>query len=169
MSETPQQYTARILAYADKQDPWAVLSSTAHKLRVWVDGHTREELMRQPGPSRWSVAQIIAHLADSELVAGWRLRSVLAQDAIPLQPFDQNVWADTFRYAEIEAAESLRLFEENRRANLALLRRVDPRLHDNHGMHAERGRETVTHLLRLYAGHDLNHLSQIESVLSGNA
>jgi hypothetical protein len=164
--ETPQQYIARILAFAENQEPWTVLSSTADRLRELVGGRTREELMRQPDPSRWSVAQILAHLADAEVVAAWRVRSILAHDGIALQPFDQNAWEAAFRYAEVEAVDSLRLFEENRRATLSLLRRVDPLLHANHGMHAERGRETITHLLRLYAGHDLNHLSQVERLIA---
>ncbi|CAN5786333.1 hypothetical protein BH18ACI5_BH18ACI5_29430 [soil metagenome] len=166
--ETPQQYTARILAFADNHEPWTVLSSTTDRLRALIDGRSREELMRQPEPSRWSVAQIMAHLADAEVVAAWRLRSIIAYDGIALQPFDQNAWEAAFNYAEVEATDSLRLFKENRRANLSLLRRIDPRLQANHGIHAERGRETITHLLRLYAGHDLNHLSQIESLLSGS-
>ncbi|MEO5896834.1 MAG: DinB family protein [Vicinamibacterales bacterium] len=164
--ETPQQYTARILAFADDQDPRTVLSSTADRLRAFIEGRSRDELMRQPEPSRWSVAQIMAHLADAEVVAAWRLRSIIAHDGIALQPFDQNAWEAAFNYAEVEATDSLRLFEENRRANLSLLRRIDPRLHANHGMHAERGRETITHLLRLYAGHDLNHLSQVERLVA---
>ena len=61
---------------------------------------------------------------------------------------------------------SLDLFEANRRANLRLLRAVDPALHDNFGMHGERGRESIAHLIRLNAGHDLNHLGQVERLLS---
>ncbi|MBA3297361.1 MAG: hypothetical protein H0U19_10530, partial [Acidobacteria bacterium] len=50
-------------------------------------------------------------------------------------------------------------------ATLALLRRVDQGLHANHGLHAERGEESVEYLVRLYAGHDLNHVAQIERLL----
>src|SRR5215207_10495321 len=165
MLETPQEYTARILSYSAGLDPWMVLSSTADRLRGLIEGWTREELSRAPGPSRWSVVEIIAHLADAEIVAAWRFRSILAQDAVPLQPYDQNAWADAFRYAEVELVDSLRLFEVNRTATLALVRRVEPARHSHHGMHAERGRESITHMLHLYAGHDLNHLSQVERLL----
>ncbi|MEO6212628.1 MAG: DinB family protein [Vicinamibacterales bacterium] len=164
-AETPQDYTARILSFADNQEPWTVLSSTAARLRSLIAGRTRDQLSRTPDPSRWSVAQILAHLADSELVAGWRWRSILAQDGVLLQPYDQNTWADTFRYGDVDASESLQLFDINRAANLSVLQRVDPALHANHGLHAERGRETIHHLVRLYAGHDLNHLSQIERLV----
>src|SRR5690349_4161793 len=100
MAETFEEYTARLLSYSAGQDPWVVLSSTGDRLRGLIEGRSREELSRAPGPGRWSVAQILAHLADAEVVAAWRLRSVLAQDAVALQPFDQNVWAEAFRYAE---------------------------------------------------------------------
>src|SRR5215210_3838250 len=160
--ESPQDYTARLLSYSNGMDPWAVLSSTADRLSGLIEGRTRDQLSRSPGPSRWSVTEIIAHLADSAVVAAWRFRSILAHDAIALQPFDQNAWADAFRYGQVDAAESLQLFAVNRTATLALLRRVDPARHSHHGLHAERGRESIEHLLHLYAGHDLNHLSQVE-------
>jgi hypothetical protein len=134
-------------------------------LRELTAGRSREELARTPDPSRWSVVQILAHLADAEIVGAWRFRSVLAADGVPLQPYDQKIWADTFRYANTDPVASLQLFEVNRAATLSLLRRVDPALHANHGLHAERGTETVDHLVRLYAGHDLNHLSQIERLV----
>lgn len=162
MIETPEAYTARIISQLAGRDPWQVLSSTPARLRELVAGRTREELGRTPDPPRWSVVQILAHLADSEVVGAWRFRSVLAADGVALQAYDQNAWASTFRYAETDPSASLELFEVNRRATLSLLGRVDPALHANHGMHAERGKETIEHLVRLYAGHDLNHLGQVE-------
>jgi uncharacterized damage-inducible protein DinB len=121
---------------------------------------------RQPAPGKWSAAQIIAHLADSEIVASYRLRLILAHDGVAVQPFDQEEWARNLRYEATDPLESVELFDAARVANLRLLHRVDPRRHDNHGVHAERGRETVTHLIRLYAGHDLNHLGQIERIVA---
>ena len=165
MHETPEAYISRILSNVGEHEPLQILGSTAGRLRTAIEGHTREELSRTPDPARWSALQILAHLADAEVVAAWRIRSILAADGVPLQPFDQNTWAAAFRYAESDPFESLQLFEANRAATLSLLGRVNPALHANHGMHAERGKETITHLLRLYAGHDLNHLAQIEKLL----
>ena len=162
--ETPQHYIDRILGNVGEEDPWQVLESTAARLRALTAGRTRAELAASPDPSRWSVVQILAHLADAEVVAGWRLRSILAADGVPIQAFDQDRWAAAFKYAEVDPGESLDLFEASRRANLSLLRRVDPALHAHHGLHAERGKETITHLVRLYAGHDLNHLRQVEAL-----
>ena len=165
-NETPQAYTARLLGNVGEADPWTVISSTARRLRDLIAGRTVEELSRTPDPSKWTVVQILAHLADAEVVAGWRFRSILAWDGIPLQPFDQDAWATIFRYAETDPFESCQLFEVNRASLLALLERVDRERHANHGMHAERGRETIEHLIRIYAGHDLNHLRQIEALVA---
>ena len=164
-----QAYTQRILANLKGRDPLDVLSSTAGRLRELTAGRTRDDLARKPDPSRWSVVQIVAHLADSEVVGAWRFRSVIASDGVALQPYDQNAWATTFRYEETDPFESIGLFETVRSSTLSLLRRVDPALHANYGMHAERGKESIEHLIRLYAGHDLNHLSQIEGLVNARA
>jgi hypothetical protein len=165
MNETVQQYIARILSNVGDADPWEVLISTPSRLRQLVEGITENELTRKPAPGRWSVVEILAHLADCEVVAGWRLRSILATSGTTLQPFDQDRWAEVFKYDETPSGESLNLFEASRSGNLRLLRSVDPALLDNFGMHEERGRESVAHLIRLNAGHDLNHLRQIEGLL----
>lgn len=165
MRETPQEYTERILANIGKRDPWAQLDATPRRLRALTTGASAKELTYSPSPDRWSTAQILAHLGDAEIVAAWRLRSILAHDGVELQAFDQNAWASTFRYEGVDPAESLALFEVLRSSNLQLLRRVDSALHQNSGMHQERGKESVTHLVRLYAGHDLNHLAQIARLL----
>lgn len=164
-NETAQDYISRILGNVGSEDPWRVLQSTPGRLRQLTDAKSAAELAATPDPGRWSVVQILAHLADAEVVAGWRIRSILAADGVPIQPFDQDRWAATFKYADADPGESLDLFEASRTSNLSLLRRVDPALHANHGLHAERGKETITHLIRLYAGHDLNHLAQIEALL----
>jgi len=164
--ETPQDYTKRILGNIGERDPWAQLEATPKRLRALTTAASAKELAFSPSRDRWSTAQILAHLSDAEVVAAWRLRSILARDGIELQAFDQNAWASTFQYERADAAESLALFEVLRSANLRLLRTVDPALHQNAGMHQERGRESVVHLVRLYAGHDLNHLGQIERLLA---
>ena len=166
MTETPQAYTARILSNLAGRDPMQILASTPSRLGELIDGRTLDELARTPDPSRWSVAQILAHLADAEIVGAWRFRSILASDGVPVQAYDQDVWADTFRYADVDPHASLHLFEVNRAATLSLLARVDPALRANHGMHAERGKETIEHLARMYAGHDLNHLAQVERLIA---
>jgi hypothetical protein len=169
MGETPQQYTTRILSNVADRDPWEVLASTASRLRQLVDGRPDHALGRRPAPGRWSAGEILAHLADCEVVMGWRLRSILATSGAALQPFDQDRWAEALRYQSAPAAESLDLFEVSRRSNVRLFRMADPTMMENFGLHQERGRETVAHLVRLMAGHDVNHLRQIEELLAARS
>ena len=166
MHETPQEYTARLLSLVGTDDPVTILSTTPRRLRELIAGRTIEELARKPDPTKWSVVQILAHLADTELVGGWRFRSVLASDGIPLQAYDQNAWAEAFRYEDADPFESCEAFEALRMRLLWLLKRVDRKLYANYGLHAERGREPVDHLIRLYAGHDVNHLRQLERLVA---
>ena len=109
---------------------------------------------------------VLRALFDPEIVGAWRIRSVLASNGAALQPYDQDRWAATFRYAAADPFESIDLFRAVRANTLSLLRRVDSALYENYGVHGERGRETVSHIVRLYAGHDRNHLGQIERLLA---
>jgi hypothetical protein len=142
-----------------------VLQATPDRLRTIVRTTSPATLGRQPAPGKWSPSQIIAHLADAEIVGSYRIRMILAHDGVAIQAFDQDEWATNLAYEATDPEESVDLFAATRIANLRLLRRVDPRLHENYGMHSERGRETVSHLIRLYAGHDLNHLGQLERIV----
>lgn len=160
-AETPADYTARLIGYLGEQDPWEILATTPERLRSIVRETPDAILRRSPEPGRWSPARIITHLADGEVVLGYRFRLILARDGVAVHGFDQDEWATHLAYDTADLEEQLSLFAAARRANLGLLRRVDPRLHRNVGMHNERGPESVEHLIRLYAGHDLNHLLQL--------
>jgi hypothetical protein len=107
MNETFQEYAARILSLSAGQDPYAVLAQTPGRIGALLAGRSAQDLRWTPSPSRWSIAQVVAHLADAEIVGGYRF-----------------------------------------------------------GVHAERGKESVRHLISLYAGHDLNHLAQIERLIA---
>jgi len=165
-NETAQQYIARILAFSDGRDARAVLGSTADRLRGLVASAPPERWHDKPALDKWSAGAVLAHLADAEIVAGWRVRLILGQDGAPLQPFDQEVWADAFHYEDADVHESLATFSATRASLLSLLSRVETDRLAHHGMHAERGVETIDHLMRLYAGHDLNHLAQIERLVA---
>lgn len=164
--ETPQEYVQRILGNLKGQDPMEVLGGTARRLRRYVRDTPTEVLRCRPEPGRWSAVEIIAHLADIEIVMGWRFRLILAHDGVAVQAFDQDEWVRNLRYQDTDPAESVDQFEPARKANLQLLRRVDPSQLENHGVHPERGREPVALLIRLVAGHDLNHLAQLERVVA---
>jgi|SRR5215831_6374477 len=167
MQETPQQYTERILGYSAGKEPLRLQEAAPKKLAALVKGKKKQQLTRRPAPGKWSVAEILAHLADAEIVIAWRLRQVLASNGVPLQAYDQDVWATTFGYAKRDPKQSLESFRIVRQGNLALLKAAPKEAWDNYGQHQERGNETVSHIVRMVAGHDLNHLQQVEGILRG--
>jgi len=103
------------------------------------------------------------------VVLGWRLRLVLGSNGISIQPFDQDVWSSIFAYEHSDPKQSLEIFRTLRAANLELLKRVPKELWNNYGMHQERGKESVAHMVQMIAGHDLNHLRQIEEIAKNKA
>lgn len=167
MQETAQQYTARILSYSEGKEPLRLQAAAPKKLAALVKGKKKQQLTRRPAPGKWSVAEIMAHLADAELVVAWRLRQVLTSNGVALQAYDQDVWANTFNYARRDPRQSLESFRVLREGNLALLKAAPKQAWDNYGLHQERGNESVAHIVRMIAGHDLNHLQQVESILKG--
>jgi uncharacterized damage-inducible protein DinB len=164
MQETPQQYMQRILGYTDGREPLQVQRATPKKLATLTKRLNKKQLTRRPAPGKWSIAEILAHLADTELVAGWRMRLILGENGTPIKAFDQDVWADTFNYSRRDPKTSLETFRVLRENNLWLLKSIPKSLWENYGMHEERGRETISHVVRMFAGHDLNHLRQVEEI-----
>lgn len=165
MQETPQQYTQRMLGNIEGKEPLAVQRQTAGKLARLIRGLSKKQLARKPAPGKWSIAEILAHLADAEIVGAWRMRHIIGNSGQPIQAFDQNIWASTFDYAKRDAAKSLEAFRVLRENNLAMLKALPKELWENYGMHQERGKESIAHIVRMYAGHDLNHLAQVEKIV----
>ena len=165
MRETASQYTRRLLGYTGKADPLDLQRTAPKRLAALLDGRSKRELTRRPSAEGWSVAEIAAHMADAEVAVAWRLRQILSTDGVPIQAYDQDAWAATFDYAHRDPRQSLELFRVLRENNVALLRSVARKLWKNHGVHQERGNESITRVVRMVAGHDLNHLKQIERIL----
>jgi uncharacterized damage-inducible protein DinB len=164
MRETPQQYIARMLGLIDGKDPLKVQQATARRLAAAIKGLDKKKLNQRPAPDKWSITEILAHLADAELVGSWRMRSVLGQNGVPLQAFDQDAWASTFKYQKSDPKRSLETFRLLRENNLAMLKKLPKDLWENYGQHSERGQEKISHIVRMFAGHDLNHLGQVEQI-----
>jgi len=115
-----------------------------------------------PAPGKWSAAEIIAHLADCELVFAFRLRQTLAEDAPVIQPFDQDKWART--YTGVSAKQALETFTAMRGWNLRLIGLALPGAGDRPVTHPERGTMTFLTIVETMAGHDLNHLGQLKKI-----
>jgi len=162
MKETAQQYIQRITAHVDGKQPLAVLAATAKKLERLIKGVPAGKLRKRPAADKWSIGEIVAHLADAEIVIGFRLRMVLGAPGTPITAYDQDSWVTSGHYEKRDPRKSLELFRVVREANLALLKSLTAEQWKHYGMHSERGQETVEHIVRMTAGHDLNHLQQIE-------
>jgi tRNA-binding protein len=162
MSETFQEYAARLLSLSAGKDPMAILAGTPARIAALIAGRSAQDLQETSSAGRWSIAQIVAHLADAEVVGAYRVRMILGAPGTPLQAFDQDAWAYEMSYETRDPAASLALFTAVRAAQLQLVRGLDDDKLDRYGVHAERGQESVRYLLSLHAGHDLNHLAQIE-------
>lgn len=163
-AEHASAYTKAILELLGDKNPIAVLEQTLPVLRKALAGITPEEEKQREAPGKWSVRHVVQHLADSELVWSWRLRLVLAEDRPTLTGYDQDLWADRLGYDEADAARSMMEFSVVRNANLRLLHRATPQDLKRVGVHVERGDESVEHMMKLYAGHDLLHLNQINRI-----
>jgi hypothetical protein len=163
-AEHAAAYIQAILDLLGERDPMAVLSETPPALSRAIEGLSPQQLGQPERSGKWSIVQILQHLADSELVSSWRIRLILAQDRPPLTGYDQDLWADRLQYHQSDPSHAMELFMVLRRANVALLGRVSPSDLRRVGVHVERGEESVEHLRRLIAGHDLLHLRQIARV-----
>lgn len=161
------QYAQAVLGLVGGREPLAILRDTPAAAERAVAGLTPGQLRTPEAPGKWSIAQVLQHLADSDLVWGWRLRLILAQDRPTLTGYDQDLWADRLHYADADPAQALDQLRVLRRGNLWLLDRAAPGDLRRVGVHSERGEESVEHLCRLYAGHDLLHLGQIARVRAG--
>jgi hypothetical protein len=150
---------ARFLA--DDQ-PLAVLAATAARLESLARTIGPGRITTAPAPGKWSARDILAHLADCEIAFGFRLRQTLAEDNHTVQPFDQEKWAAP--YANLSAADALATFAALRRWNLALIRASLPIHAGKPVTHPERGAMTFSTIVETMAGHDLNHLAQLDRI-----
>src|SRR5579864_9252925 len=166
MNETPQEYIQRIMGILGGQKPLKIQADTPKKLGRLIQRASSAKLRKRPAPGKWSAGEILAHLADSEIVTGWRMRQILGAPGTPIQAFDQNAWAAAGHYEKRDTRKSLEQFRVAREANLSLLKSLSAEQWKHYGLHAERGIETIEHIIHLHAGHDLNHLSQVERILA---
>ena len=163
-AEAAASYKARILRYQAGADFLALQAAAPAKLASLVAGLSAEELAYRRGPAKWSIQEVVAHLADDELVGGYRLRMILSSPGTAIQAFDQDVWARTGRYAAIDTSASVEMFRILRQANLRLLRALTASEWNLQGVHTERGPESIRDVAMYFAGHDINHFKQIEAI-----
>jgi len=157
-------YVAALLGLIGDKDPVVVLRETPAALQRFFETVPAEIVTRPEAPGKWSIRDVMQHLADSELVGGFRLRMILAHDRPRLIGYDQDLFANRLRYSEVEAGDALAQFAALRRGNVRLWQGLGPTDLVRVGLHSERGEETLEHMRRLYAAHDLLHLRQLERI-----
>jgi len=165
MQETADQYRQRIISYLDGRDPVKSQAVAPAKLAKLLKGVSPARARKRPAPEKWSIAEIVAHLADTELVGGYRIRAILGAPGSQIVGFDQDVWVTALHYDKRNLRASFAQYRALREANLALVKSLTPEQWKQHGVHNERGVETIETIVRMFAGHDLNHFQQIEHIL----
>lgn len=163
--QPPDAYVKALLELLGRRDPLEVLADLPTWLERRLNGQPQDALRKEEAPGKWSVVAVVAHLADSELINAWRTRTIVAESDPPIPAYDQDAWAIAFGYLEADLDSALDQLLAIRTANLRFWRLLTPAQLSRRGLHAERGPETLGHVLRLIAGHDLVHRQQIDRIL----
>ncbi|MFL5548201.1 MAG: DinB family protein [Gemmatimonadales bacterium] len=159
-------YVRALLDLLGPRDPLEVMAELLPWLEARISSVAEPSLRKPEAPGKWSVAQVVQHLADSDLVAGYRIRMVVAENSPRLQGYDQDRWATEFQYDQVPLAAALDQLRSLRIANLRLWSRLTPDQLQRVGIHSERGPESAGHILRLMGAHDLVHRRQIDRILA---
>jgi uncharacterized damage-inducible protein DinB len=142
------------------QQPIPVIEATPAYLHQLLAPLSEAQIEHSPAPGKWSIREIVSHLADCELVFSFRIRQALSEDHPQIQPFDQGIWGE--RYAAYDFPSAMMLFHAARNWNLKLLATISEADRQRPTTHPERGTMTLWTLVETMAGHDINHLQQLE-------
>jgi hypothetical protein len=149
-------------SHLGQQDAVTVIASSTEALESLLGGIGKERAEHAPAPGKWSAREIMCHLADCEVVFAFRLRQTLAEDHHVIQPFDQDKWAAQYRAYDLAGA--LAVFASVRKWNLALIRSLPAAALSKPVTHPERGDMTFRDVVETMAGHDVNHIRQVEAI-----
>lgn len=163
-AETATAYVSALLGLLGNRDPMEVMAATPKSLREAVSGLSDDTIRIPEAEDKWSVLQVVQHLADSAMVYGYRMRLIVAEDRPGIPGYDQNAWATNLRYNSTDIEDALTDFTALRTRNLRWLRSLTNEELGRWGLHSERGEESISHVVRLLAAHDLVHLNQIERI-----
>ncbi len=145
------------------RDPIDVIENTSRRLAEIVNSTANLEW--RPAPGKWNAREILCHLADCEIAFAFRLRQTLAETDHVIQPFDQEKWSGM--YGGLSARAALSAFSSLREWDLALIQATPADSMQKPVNHPERGKMTFRTIVETMAGHDLNHLAQLETIASG--
>ena len=157
-------YAKRILSYIVGKDAFNIYCQTSSRLKHLLKGLSERQLNTPPAKGKWSLAQIVNHLCDAEIVLAYRLRMILSQSGCSIQAYDEKAWAKNLKYEQSNCKEKIELFVHLRNDHIKILQSLNALEWKRFGIHEERGKETVERLIQMYAGHDANHLKQISLI-----
>jgi len=157
-------YREALIARLGDNDPVEELARLFERLPAALEGLDEGDIRRPESDGKWSILEVVCHLADTEWVQGWRIRRVLTEDRPVLEPMDQDVWAERLGYRDTELEEALDQLRALRLANLRLIRRLAANDFTRICHHPERGEESLRTILELVAGHDGVHMDQIARI-----
>lgn len=163
-AESADEYVARLLQLLGDRDPLEVQERLAENVNRLVEGLSDDELRRREAPGKWSILEVVQHLADTEVVYRYRMRMSVAQPGSAIPNYDQDLWASGLRYNDGNLEDVLDELAIFRAANLAWVRSLSEEELDRAGVHEERGVESVKRIVELLAAHDLVHCRQIERI-----
>ena len=154
-------------SFLGDRDPLVVIESTPRRLSDIVGKLPVGRDEWRPAPGKWNVREILCHLADCEIAFAFRLRQTLAEPHHVIQPFDQELWAGT--YGGLTLRGALSAFSSLREWDRALISTTSAEGMDKKVTHPERGEMTFRTIVETMAGHDINHLLQLERIASSQA
>jgi uncharacterized damage-inducible protein DinB len=159
-----QAYIEALLAYLGDRDPLDVFAETEAALREATAGLDDAALRTREAPDKWSVMDVVKHLADVEFVLGFRYRRAVGEPGSTVPSIDQDAWVRNLDYASADLEATLDMFATLRAVNLDFLHGLTDTQWEGYIMHSDRGREPMPDMVRLYAAHDVYHVAQIERI-----
>ena len=158
------RYTEAVIELLGERDPLTVMGEHVAWLKKAIKGLTPEQLRTRESPRKWSILEVLAHLSDTEIVYRYRMRMIVAEPGCNIVGYDQDAWAKRLHYQDQDAADVMKEIESVRNATLRWLRTLSDTELNRAGHHDERGEETVRHIVRMVAGHDILHRQQIQRI-----
>ena len=152
--------------FAHAQDHVALLEAAPSRVAAILEGVTEADARRPESAGTWSILQVVRHLADSEIVYGYRLRLIAGADRPEIVGYDQGNWAETLEYHRGTVADAHGDYASARRSTVRFLKSLSDEAWERVGLHSERGEESIRRIAALLAAHDLGHEQQIERIRS---
>ncbi len=147
-----------------ERDAAVQMRQTLPEFESLLRGFSSERIDAQPAPGKWSLREVLCHMADCEVAWGWRLRQAYAEHNPALQGFEQDAWARAYGGAGYTADAALSSWRASRGWNLAFIDGLSEQDKARPAVHSSAGPITLWTLVKIAAGHDLHHLAALRKL-----